>query len=150
LRSLLLSLCFIWGRDGIEEVTGSNPVGSTNETVGRFWQHHGNSTKNSPIPSGAAHEAIMAKKVIREKPHPVRALGIDRGRIGIADDFDSPLPADIMTHFLLGAAALEDDSTKSPLNANSGKADRKNCEGATQARARRQPGQAFLVFSGRL
>jgi hypothetical protein len=54
----------------------------------------------------------MAKKVRRKQLHRLRALGIDQGRIEIADDFDSPLPAEIMTHFVRRLAELKNQSTK--------------------------------------
>ncbi len=32
-------------------------------------------------------------------PYPNRGLGIDRGRFEVPDDFDDPLPPEIMRHF---------------------------------------------------
>jgi hypothetical protein len=46
-------------------------------------------------------EALANKtsKTLHTKPRFVRALGIDLGRIKIADDFDSPLPAALLRCF---------------------------------------------------
>jgi prevent-host-death family protein len=35
----------------------------------------------------------------RMEPYPDRGFGIDRGRFEVPDDFDDPLPAEIMRHF---------------------------------------------------
>jgi hypothetical protein len=46
------------------------------------------------------HEVkALANKTLRKEPQVVRALGFDSGRINIADDFDSPLPTEIMRCF---------------------------------------------------
>jgi prevent-host-death family protein len=39
---------------------------------------------------------------VEPKPKKVRPLGMDRGRIWIADDFDAPLPDDLLKAFYGG------------------------------------------------
>jgi prevent-host-death family protein len=39
---------------------------------------------------------------VKPKPNKVRPLGMDRGRIWIADDFDAPLPDDLLKAFYGG------------------------------------------------
>ena len=39
---------------------------------------------------------------VKTKPNKVRPLGMDRGRIWIADDFDAPLPDDLLKAFYGG------------------------------------------------
>ncbi len=41
----------------------------------------------------------IARLVPVQPVNPKRQLGMDRGRIRIADDFDAPLPADILDAF---------------------------------------------------
>ena len=46
----------------------------------------------------------VARLVAAEaKPQKVRPLGMDKDRIWIADDFDAPLPADLLNAFYGGA-----------------------------------------------
>ncbi len=44
----------------------------------------------------------VAKLVPVESSAKIRPLGMDRGRIWIADDFDAPLPDDILAEFYGG------------------------------------------------
>jgi prevent-host-death family protein len=44
----------------------------------------------------------VARLVPVEKKHNVRPLGMDRGKIWIADDFDAPLPDDLLKAFYGG------------------------------------------------
>jgi prevent-host-death family protein len=55
-------------------------------------------------------EVVLARhgrpvaKIVRlgersNEPYPNRGLGIDRGRFEVPDDFDDPLPSEIMRHF---------------------------------------------------
>lgn len=55
-------------------------------------------------------EVVLARhgrpvaKIVRlgghvKEPHPNRGFGIDRGRFAVSDDFDDPLPPEIMRHF---------------------------------------------------
>ena len=39
---------------------------------------------------------------VEAKPKKIRTLGMDRGRIWIADDFDAPLPDDLLKAFYGG------------------------------------------------
>ena len=39
---------------------------------------------------------------VKAKPNKIRLLGMDRGRIWIADDFDAPLPDDLLKPFYWG------------------------------------------------
>jgi prevent-host-death family protein len=39
---------------------------------------------------------------VKAKPNKIRLLGMDRGRIWIADDFDAPLPDDLLKPFYGG------------------------------------------------
>jgi hypothetical protein len=43
---------------------------------------------------------------VKPKPNQVRPLGMDRGRIWIADDFDAPLPDDLLKTFYGGKLPL--------------------------------------------
>ena len=40
---------------------------------------------------------------IEKKPQKMRPMGMDRGKIWIADDFDAPLPDDLLKTFYGGA-----------------------------------------------
>jgi len=42
----------------------------------------------------------VARLVPAERPKGRRELGIDRGRVKISDDFDAPLPPEILAGFL--------------------------------------------------
>lgn len=42
----------------------------------------------------------VARLVPAERPKERRELGIDRGRVKISDDFDAPLPPEILAGFL--------------------------------------------------
>ncbi|MEP6716742.1 MAG: type II toxin-antitoxin system Phd/YefM family antitoxin [Terriglobia bacterium] len=44
----------------------------------------------------------MARLVALEKPSFGRALGALKGRIAVSDDFDAPLPAEILKSFGIG------------------------------------------------
>ena len=44
----------------------------------------------------------VARLVAIEKKQRVRPLGMDRGRIWVADDFDAPLPDDVLREFYGG------------------------------------------------
>jgi prevent-host-death family protein len=44
----------------------------------------------------------VAKLVAVEQKQSIRPLGMDRGRIRIADDFDAPLPDDLLAQFYGG------------------------------------------------
>jgi hypothetical protein len=48
----------------------------------------------------------------QKKETDVRPLGMDRGRIGIAADFDAPLPIDILAQFFGSATRRKDVSAK--------------------------------------
>jgi prevent-host-death family protein len=39
---------------------------------------------------------------VKPKPNKVRPLGMDRGRVWVADDFDAPLPDDLLKAFYGG------------------------------------------------
>jgi prevent-host-death family protein len=39
---------------------------------------------------------------VKSKPKKIRPLGMDRGRIWVADDFDAPLPDDLLKAFYGG------------------------------------------------
>jgi len=41
----------------------------------------------------------VARLVPAERPKGRRLLGVDRGRVKIADDFDAPLPPDVLAGF---------------------------------------------------
>jgi hypothetical protein len=53
----------------------------------------------------------MTRKVKYRKSDAVRPLGMHRGSVKVSDDFDSPLPAEIIAHFLEG---LETPKAKPP------------------------------------
>jgi prevent-host-death family protein len=58
----------------------------------------------------AGEEVIIARAgvpvarlvAVEAKPAKMRPLGMDRGRIWIADDFDAPLPDDLLKEFYGG------------------------------------------------
>jgi prevent-host-death family protein len=39
---------------------------------------------------------------VKAKPNKIRPLGMDRGRVWVADDFDAPLPDDLLKAFYGG------------------------------------------------
>jgi hypothetical protein len=59
-------------------------------------------------------EKLITRKLTREKSHPVRPLGMDRGSLIVSVDFDAPLPPEIMAHFLEGFATPQAKSSKKP------------------------------------
>jgi prevent-host-death family protein len=55
------------------------------------------------VAAGEEEDIVISNRgvpVARLVPVSPRPLGLDRGRIRIADDFDAPLPPDIMDGFL--------------------------------------------------
>jgi hypothetical protein len=57
---------------------------------------------------------LITREFTREKSHPVRPLGMDRGSVIVSDDFDAPLPPEIMAHFLEGSETPQAKSSKKP------------------------------------
>ena len=52
-----------------------------------------------------ARAGVPVARLVAAQPQvSARPLGMDRDSIFIAEDFDTPLPADLLTHFLGGSA----------------------------------------------
>lgn len=51
-----------------------------------------------------AHAGVPVARLVRieKKPPKKRPLGMDRGKVWIADDFDAPLPDDLLKSFYGG------------------------------------------------
>jgi len=52
-----------------------------------------------------AHAGVPVARLVAIEPkkRKIRPLGMDRGRVWVADDFDAPLPEDLLAAFYGGA-----------------------------------------------
>jgi hypothetical protein len=85
--------------DGIDEVTGSNPVGSTNYSLLSTILDRG-FILELVHPLANLKEKLMTRKSKSEKSQAIRPLGMYCGEVIVSDDFDAPLPPELLALFL--------------------------------------------------
>jgi prevent-host-death family protein len=61
-----------------------------------------------------ARSGVPVARLVAVEPSPKRALGFARGEVWVADDFDAPLPDDLLAAFYGGEIPKLDPGKKKP------------------------------------